>query len=78
LILEKRAMIAAVCSQYSGTREAQPIEATHSAAPPSGRLDAAGDAVEVLWAQNIEGFEDHQRKRSSQNVGLFLDEGTDL
>ena len=37
-----------------------------------------GDAVAVLRAQNIEGFQDHQRKRSLQNVGLFLHEGTNL
>jgi hypothetical protein len=32
----------------------------------------------VLRAQNIEGFEDHQRKRSLQNVGFVLHEGTNM
>ena len=41
-------------------------------------LDAAGNPVAMLRAQNIEGFEDHQRKRSLQNVGLFLHGGTKL
>ena len=41
-------------------------------------LNAAGDAVAVLRSQNIEGFEDHQRKRSLQNVGLFLHGGLNL
>ena len=41
-------------------------------------LDAAGDAVAMLRAQNIEGLEDHQRKRALQNVGLFFHSGTNL
>jgi hypothetical protein len=41
-------------------------------------LNPAGDAVAVLRAQHIEGFEDHERKRSLQNVGLFLHGGTNL
>ena len=41
-------------------------------------LNALADAVAVLWPQNIEGFQDHQRKRSLQNVGFFLHGGTDL
>jgi hypothetical protein len=32
----------------------------------------------VLRAQNIDGLEDHERKRSLQNVGLFLHQESDL
>ncbi len=41
-------------------------------------LDAPCDSVAVLRSQNIEGFEDHQRKRSLQNVGFLLHGGTNL
>lgn len=35
-------------------------------------LDAAGNPVAVLRPQHIKGFQDHQRKRSLQNIGLFF------
>jgi len=35
-------------------------------------LDAAGDAVAVLVSEEIECLEDHQGKRTLQDVGLFL------
>ena len=41
-------------------------------------LNASGDAVAVQRAQNIEGFEDHQRKRSLQYVRLFFHRETHL
>ena len=50
----------------------------HSQKVAADLLDAAGNAVAVLRAQHIEGFEDHERKRSLQNVGFFLHGGTNL
>ena len=41
-------------------------------------LDAAGDAVAVLRSQHIQGLQDHQRKRSLQNVRLFFHRETHL
>ena len=41
-------------------------------------LDAPGNPVAVLRPQDIECFEDHQRKRSLQDVWLFLHGGTNL
>ena len=35
-------------------------------------LEMPGDAPAVLRPQDIECLEDHQRKRSLQDVGLFL------
>ena len=41
-------------------------------------FNASSDAVAVLRAQNIEGFEDHQCKRSLQYVRLFFHRKTHL
>jgi hypothetical protein len=41
-------------------------------------LDAAGDAVAVLRAQNIQCLQDHQRKRSLQYIRLFFHRETHL
>ena len=44
----------------------------HSQKVSADLLDPPGDTVAVLWPKHVQCLQDHQRKRSLQDVWLFL------